>query len=53
MSDDLLQIYRDLSETYNKIDDAVTAYQAEELSAERAMSTIAAIIADHESGEEV
>lgn len=49
----VLQEYMDLSESYNAIDDAVTRYQAEEVSAERTLSDIAAIIADHESGDEV
>ena len=42
-----------LRQTYNKIEDVVTRYQQEETSPGRAMSDIAAIIADHESGEDV
>lgn len=49
----ILQIYRDLSEAYNRIDDEVTKYQHEQASAERTLGNIAAIIADHESGEEI
>lgn len=48
----LLGIYMDLSEAYNAIDEEVTRYQQEQVSAERALSNIAAIIADHESGDE-
>ena len=37
----------------NEVDEIVTKYQRGDLSAERAMSTLAALIADYESGEEV
>jgi hypothetical protein len=40
-------------DAYQAIDEVVTAYQHEALSAERAMGDIAAIIADYESGEDV
>lgn len=41
------------SEAYNRIDDEVTRYQHEQQSAQRTLGNIAAIIADHESGEDV
>lgn len=37
----------------NEVDEIVTKYQHGDLSAERAMSALAALIADYESGEEV
>lgn len=40
-------------DAYQAIDEVVTTYQHGGTSAERAMSNIAAIIADHESGTEV
>lgn len=40
-------------DAYQAIDEVVTQYQHQGVSAERAMSNIAAIIADYESGEDV
>lgn len=40
-------------DAYQAIDEVVMQYQAEAISAERAMSNIAAIIADEESGTDV
>lgn len=42
-----------ITDAYQAIDEVVTQYQHEAVSAERALSNIAAIIADYESGEEV
>lgn len=39
-----------ITDAYQAIDEVVMAYQHEAVSAERAMSNIAAIIADYESG---
>lgn len=43
----------ELTDAYEQVDNVVTAYQNGIISAESAMSNIAAIIADYESGEEV
>jgi hypothetical protein len=42
-----------LADLYAEVDSVNMAYQHEAISAERAMSDIAAIIADYESGEDV
>lgn len=42
-----------ITDAYQAIDEVVMAYQHEAVSAERAMSNIAAIIADYESGTDV
>lgn len=42
-----------LADAYASIDEVVTAYQHEAVSAERALANIAAIIADYESGTDV
>lgn len=43
----------DYVDAYTSIDMIVTGYQMEKLSAERALSEIAAVIADAESGTDV
>lgn len=42
-----------ITDAYQAIDEVVMSYQHEAVSAERAMSYIAAIIADYESGTDV